>query len=97
MQSYKTGVIAWANEQAVFIRSGLVCPALNVLRMRLKTRVRANGANLKIEWLRCLHPQSNGSIGRVVAGELKRNIKDRRTTIMRRLNKTPGLKPELKP
>jgi hypothetical protein len=70
MQSYKTGVIAWSNEQAAFIRSG---------RFDL----------LDLEYI----ADEIEDVGK----SWERSIKDQRTMIMRRLSKTPGLKPELEP
>ncbi|TRW90314.1 DUF29 domain-containing protein [Candidatus Methylobacter oryzae] len=97
MQSYETDVIAWANEQAAFIRAGRF-DMLDVEHIadeiedvgkseqnEFEKRMASLLANL-IKWE--YQPSHRGR-------SWERTIKDQRTMIERRLTKTPSLKPEL--
>jgi len=97
MQSYEIDVIAWANEQAAFIRAGRF-DLLDIEHIadeiedvgkseqrEFENRMAVLLAHL-IKWQ--YRPSHRGK-------SWERTIKDQRNMIMRRLNKTPSLKPEL--
>ncbi|TAN64697.1 MAG: DUF29 domain-containing protein [Methylobacter sp.] len=97
MQSYETDAIAWANEQAAFIRSGRfdlldlehIADEIEDVgkseQREFENRMAVLLAHL-IKWQ--YQPSHRGK-------SWERTIKDRRTMIIRRLNKTPSLKPDL--
>jgi len=97
MQNYETDVIAWANEQAAFIRSGRfdlldlehIADEIEDVgkseQREFENRMAVLLAHL-IKWR--YQPSHRGK-------SWERTIKDQRNMIMRRLNKTPSLKPEL--
>ena len=97
MQSYETDVIAWASEQAAFIRSGRfdlldlehIADEIEDVgkseQREFANRMAVLLAHL-IKWQ--YQPSHRGK-------SWERTIKDQRTMLIRRLNKTPSLKPEL--
>ncbi len=97
MQSYETDVIAWANEQAAFIRSGRfdlldlehIADEIEDVgkseQREFENRMALLLAHL-IKWQ--YRPSHRGK-------SWERTIKDQRTMLIRRLNKTHSLKPEL--
>jgi hypothetical protein len=97
MQSYETDVIAWANEQAAFIRSGRF-DLLDLEHIadeiedvgKSEQREFANRMSVLLAHLIKWQYQSSHR-----GKSWERTIKDQRTMIMRRLSKTPSLKPNL--
>ena len=97
MQNYETDVIAWANEQAAFIRSG----RFDLLDLEHiadeiedvgKSEQREFENRMAVLLAHLIKWQYQSSYrGR----SWERTIKELRTMIMRRLSKTPSLKPEL--
>jgi len=97
MQTYETDVIAWANEQAALIRAGrfelldiehLADEIEDVGKSELRefeSRMAVLLAHL-IKWQ--FQPDHRGK-------SWQRTIKDQRAMLMRRLDKTPSLKPIL--
>ncbi len=97
MQNYETDVIAWANEQAAFIRSGRfdlldlehIADEIEDVgkseQREFENRMAVLLAHL-IKWR--YQPSHRGK-------SWERTIKDQRNMIMRRLSKTPSLKPDL--
>ncbi len=97
MQNYETDVIAWANEQAAFIRSGRfdlldlehIADEIEDVgkseQREFENRMAVLLAHL-IKWQ--YQPTHRGRSS-------ERTIKDQRNMLIRRLNKTPSLRPEL--
>jgi hypothetical protein len=97
MQNYETDVIAWANEQAAFIRSGRfdlldlkhIADEIEDVGKSEQREFENRMAVLLAHFIKWrLQPSHRGT-------SWERTIKDQRNMIMRRLNKTPSLKPEL--
>lgn len=97
MQSYKSDVIAWANEQAALIRAGRfdlldlehIADEIEDVgkseQREFENRMAVLLAHL-IKWQ--YQPSRRGK-------SWARTIKEQRTMIIRRLDKTPSLRPEL--
>lgn len=97
MHSYETDVIAWANEQAAFIRSGRfdlldlehIADEIEDVgkseQREFESRMAVLLAHL-IKWQ--YQPSHRGK-------SWARTIKDQRNMLLRRLSKTPSLKPDL--